>query len=52
MKKNNLIIAAAGSGKTQYIIDQALDIKNENVLITSFTEANGEEIKRRIIKEK
>lgn len=49
MSNNRLIIAAAGSGKTSYLIDQALKIKNANVLITTYTEANEQEIKNKII---
>ena len=35
-----LVIAGAGSGKTTWLIKQALQIKDEKVLITTFTEAN------------
>lgn len=49
MSKNKLIIAAAGSGKTTYIINNALEIKNKNVLITTYTEANSDEIRKKII---
>ncbi len=49
MKNNKLIIAAAGSGKTTYLIDEALKIKNENVLVTTYTQANEEEIKKKFI---
>ncbi len=48
MAKNKLIIAAAGSGKTTLLVNEALKQKG-NVLITTFTEANEEEIKRKII---
>lgn len=48
---NKLIIAAAGSWKTTFIIDEALN-KKGSVLITTFTEANEEEIKRKFIKKK
>lgn len=51
MKKNKLIIAAAGSGKTRQIVSDALSITNENVLITTFTEANEAGIKQRIIEQ-
>ena len=50
MSNNKLIIAAAGSGKTTHIIRAALRIKNENVLITTYTEANEAAIKKKIIK--
>lgn len=45
---NKLIIAGAGSWKTSFIVDSALEIK-ESLLITTFTEANEEEIKKKII---
>ena len=47
MSKNKLIIAAAGSGKTSYLVDQAKLIKNENILITTYTEENERQIKLR-----
>lgn len=47
---NKVIIAAAGSGKTQEIVRQALSVQN-NVLITTFTDQNVEEICQRIYKE-
>lgn len=46
---NSLIIAAAGSGKTTYIVKKALEIHNDRVLITTFTEANEREICKKII---
>lgn len=49
---NNLIIAAAGSGKTEYIINKAIDSREESVLITTFTQQNYKEICRRIIEKK
>ncbi len=48
MKNNKLIIASAGSGKTTYLVNRALDITSEQVLITTYTEANEEEIKKAI----
>jgi len=48
MSKDEIIISAAGSGKTQYIVDQALN-KNGKILITTFTEANEAELITRII---
>jgi DNA helicase-2/ATP-dependent DNA helicase PcrA len=50
MNKNKLIIAAAGSGKTTYLINEAMKFKNQKVLITTYTEANEEEIKKKFIK--
>ncbi len=49
--KNKLIIAAAGSGKTTHIVEDALQQDNK-VLITTFTEANRDEIERKILKYK
>jgi len=46
---NKLIIAAAGSGKTTFLIEEALKITDEKVLITTFTEANESEIKKKFI---
>lgn len=45
---NKLIIACAGSGKTTFLVKDALKQKT-NVLITTFTEANEVEIKKKII---
>ena len=50
MTKNRLLVAAAGSGKTSYLVGKALK-QDTPVLITTFTEANEEEIKRKIIKQ-
>jgi len=49
MANNKLIVAAAGSGKTTHVVNEALRIKGNNVLITTFTEANEAEIKRKIL---
>ena len=46
--KNRLLIAAAGSGKTTFLVREALKQK-ESVLITTFTIANEAEIKKKII---
>ena len=46
---NKLIIAAAGSGKTTHIVNEALKIKDKSVLVTTYTEANETEIRRKII---
>jgi superfamily I DNA/RNA helicase len=51
MNNNKLIIAAAGSGKTTHLVNEALKIKNEKVLITTYTQANEEEIKKKIVEE-
>lgn len=46
---NKLTIAGAGSGKTTYLVNQALSQKEDKVLITTYTEANEEEIKKKFI---
>jgi superfamily I DNA/RNA helicase len=51
MNNNKLIIAAAGSGKTKRLVDEALKTKDKKVLITTYTEANEAEIRKRIIEE-
>jgi len=50
MNKNRLIIAAAGSGKTTRLVRDALSIENGNVLITTFTDGNEQEIRNKIIR--
>jgi len=47
MNKNKLMIAAAGSGKTTYLVEKALELKDENVLITTYTESNEAEIRNK-----
>ncbi|MDD5549556.1 MAG: UvrD-helicase domain-containing protein, partial [Sulfurovaceae bacterium] len=47
-KINKLIIAAAGAGKTTYLIKEALK-QDKEVLITTYTEANESEIKKKFI---
>jgi DNA helicase-2/ATP-dependent DNA helicase PcrA len=48
---NKLIIASAGSGKTTFIVNDAIDKATQgiSVLITTFTEACEQEIRQRII---
>lgn len=47
---NKVLIAAAGSGKTRYIIDEALDKPtNEKVLLVTYTIENTEELRSRIV---
>lgn len=48
-KKNRLIVAAAGSGKTSYLVREALQHPNDTILITTYTEANEDEIRRKFI---
>lgn len=50
MMTSKLIVAAAGSGKTTFLVREALKITNEKVLITTFTDANENEIKKKFIK--
>lgn len=53
MNKNKIIIASAGSWKTRTLVEEAILIAkkfpNKNVLITTFTEANEQSIKNKII---
>jgi superfamily I DNA/RNA helicase len=44
---NKVVIAAAGSGKTTYLVREALKVKHDGVLITTYTESNEAEIKRK-----
>lgn len=48
MSENRLIIAAAGSGKTTYLVNKALD-QNGSILILTYTLSNEDVIKRRLI---
>ena len=45
--ENKIVIAAAGSGKTTYLVKEALKIKSERVLITTYTESNEAEIRHK-----
>ena len=47
---NKLIIAAAGSGKTTHLVNEALKITEGKVLITTYTEANEQEIVKKFYK--
>jgi len=47
MGANKIIVAAAGSGKTTYLVEEALKIKGERVLITTYTESNEAEIRQK-----
>lgn len=49
MHRNKLISAAAGSGKTTFLVNEALKQRNTRVLITTYTQANEHEIRRKII---
>ncbi|HEY1871033.1 MAG TPA: UvrD-helicase domain-containing protein [Chitinophagaceae bacterium] len=48
MSTNKLIIATAGSGKTTFLVNEALR-QSGNILITTYTQANDAEIRRKII---
>ncbi len=47
MGANKIVIAAAGSGKTTYLVDEAIKLKNERVLIMTYTESNEAEIRQK-----
>ncbi len=47
---NKLTIAAAGSGKTTYLVEEALKQVEGKILITTYTQANEAEIRKKIIK--
>ena len=49
LTNNKLIIAAAGSGKTTVLVEEALKQKEGKVLITTYTQANEAEIRKKII---
>jgi DNA helicase-2/ATP-dependent DNA helicase PcrA len=49
VKNNRLIIAAAGSGKTTLLVREALKNSKESILITTFTQANEEEIRKKFV---
>ncbi len=49
LTNNKLIIAAAGSGKTTFLVEEALKQKDGKVLITTYTQANEAEIRKKII---
>ena len=50
MKDNRLIIAAAGAGKTTFLVKEALKCQ-DRVLITTFTIENEKEIRNKFVKE-
>lgn len=45
--ENKIVIAAAGSGKTTYLVKEALKIREQRVLITTYTESNEAEIRQK-----
>lgn len=48
-KKNRIIIAVAGSGKTTHLVNEALSRPDARILITTYTEANEAEIEKKFI---
>ncbi len=51
MPSNKVIVACAGSGKTTFIVGEALKVKNSNVLITTYTNENIDQINKSIIEQ-
>lgn len=45
--ENKILVAAAGSGKTTYLVEKAIEVKGERVLITTYTESNQAEIRQK-----
>lgn len=53
MNNNTLLISAAGSGKTTYIVNKALELSKSNrILITTYTIENETEIKNKILEKR
>lgn len=50
MSENNLIIAGAGSGKTTYLVKEAISRPDLNILITTYTLSNEAAIKQELIR--
>lgn len=51
IRKSKLLIACAGSGKTTAIVRESLKLTNKRILITTFTDENTEEVKRKFYEE-
>lgn len=49
-KNDKLYIACAGAGKTTFIVEEALKIKDKKILITTFTDENEKNIRKKIYK--
>lgn len=49
MKNNKVIVAAAGSGKTRHLVLESLKEKERRILITTYTQANEVEIRKKFI---
>ena len=50
--KNKVVIASAGSRKTTFIVEAALAISNKNVLITTYTNENIDQINAYLIEKR
>lgn len=50
MGNSKVIIAGAGSGKTTFIVEDAVKNDDKSILITTFTQANEQEIRKKIIR--
>jgi len=48
--ENKLLLAGAGCGKTTYLVKKALSVGNKSVLITTYTQANENEIRAKFFK--
>lgn len=48
-EKNKVIIASAGSGKTTALVRNAISVSAGKVLITTYTQANEAEIRKKIV---
>jgi DNA helicase-2/ATP-dependent DNA helicase PcrA len=48
-KKNRVVVACAGSGKTRRLVSEALARPQSSILITTYTDANAVEIERRFV---
>ncbi|QYH37621.1 UvrD-helicase domain-containing protein [Algoriphagus sp. NBT04N3] len=49
MSKHKLIISSAGSGKTSFLVKKAIENKDQRILITTYTENNEIEIRKKFI---
>ncbi|MDR2409364.1 MAG: UvrD-helicase domain-containing protein [Bacteroidales bacterium] len=50
MTNNKLLIAATGSGKTTFIVNKSLEYTDGKILITTYTQANEAEIRKKLLK--
>lgn len=46
---NRLIIAAAGSGKTTYLVKEALALTGKRIALLTYTNSNSDEIRKKLI---